>query len=287
MRTPGETSLKDKVRAISKAQGKPLNVVWRQLVLERFLFRISASAFREKFIFKGGMLLSHYIPLGRETADLDFLLRGLGADKNAVKEAIEEICLTPACDGFEFSVARLEVVDHLLTKYSGFELTLDAQCGTSRNKISIDIGVGEWAEVVSKEISLISNSKGPIFESDISLMVYPVEMIFAEKLQTACFRGAKNSRMKDYHDLFVLCRSAEKLNLKKVNLYCVRVFSDRKTPLSIVPQFEGQELRTLEALWNRHRGALVMDVQGELPKDFSSVVGAINSWLERNITSLQ
>ncbi|WP_202972541.1 nucleotidyl transferase AbiEii/AbiGii toxin family protein [Legionella drozanskii] len=36
--------------------------------------------------------------------------------------------------------------------------------------------------------------------------VYPVETIFAEKLETIISRGAANSRMKDYHDLLLLCR---------------------------------------------------------------------------------
>jgi hypothetical protein len=40
-----------------------------------------------------------------------------------------------------------------------------------------------------------------MFEGEISLVVYPPETIFAEKLETVLSKGAANSRMKDYHDL--------------------------------------------------------------------------------------
>jgi hypothetical protein len=42
----------------------------------------------------------------------------------------------------------------------------------------------------------------PIFEDEISLFAYPAESILAEKLQTVVFRADKNSRMKDYYDIF-------------------------------------------------------------------------------------
>ncbi len=50
------------------------NQVWKQLLLERFLARLSHSKHQQKFIFKGGLLLAQYLMIGRETADIDFSL---------------------------------------------------------------------------------------------------------------------------------------------------------------------------------------------------------------------
>lgn len=69
-----ECSVKDKLKIIAKEQNKRFNELWLNLVLERFLARLSGSAYAKKFVFKGGMLLARYIPLQRETKDLDFLL---------------------------------------------------------------------------------------------------------------------------------------------------------------------------------------------------------------------
>ena len=41
--------------------------------MERLLVRLSHFSYNEQFIFKGGLLLSYYITLGRETKDADLV----------------------------------------------------------------------------------------------------------------------------------------------------------------------------------------------------------------------
>ena len=53
-----ERSIKDRVKEIAKAENRTFNVVWKTLVLERFLARLSRSTQINNLIFKGGMLLS-------------------------------------------------------------------------------------------------------------------------------------------------------------------------------------------------------------------------------------
>lgn len=54
-----EQALKDRLKVIANSERRTFNDVWRELALERFLVRLSKSEYRDKFIFKGGMLLSH------------------------------------------------------------------------------------------------------------------------------------------------------------------------------------------------------------------------------------
>lgn len=69
-----EQALKDRLRTLAQEKKIPFNTCLKHLFLERFLVRLSRSSQSEKFIFKGGMLLSYLLKLGRETTDLDFLL---------------------------------------------------------------------------------------------------------------------------------------------------------------------------------------------------------------------
>lgn len=69
-----------------------------------------------------------------------------------------------------------------------------------KDKIQIDVGVGDAVEPKNLKIKLFQYRGKPFFEEAISLLVYPIETIFAEKLETVISKGAGNSRMKDYHD---------------------------------------------------------------------------------------
>jgi len=59
--------------------------------------------------------------------------------------------------------------------------------------------VGDLVKAVEENFEPFLYKGKPIFAGEISLLVYPVETIFAEKLETIISKGAANSRMKDYH----------------------------------------------------------------------------------------
>ena len=73
MTTDAEKSFKARLRNIAKETDRNPADLWQSLVLERFLVRLAASPYRSHFVLKGGVLLAKYMPLGRETRDLDFL----------------------------------------------------------------------------------------------------------------------------------------------------------------------------------------------------------------------
>ena len=85
-----EQALKARLKHISKELGKSFNEVWKLLVLERFLARLSRSEYSDKFIFKGGLLLSYYLVIGRETTDIDLLAKRLHAEKSHIEQIIQK-----------------------------------------------------------------------------------------------------------------------------------------------------------------------------------------------------
>ncbi len=49
-----ETALKERLKTVASKKETTVNKVWKQLLLERFLSRLSASSYHDKFIFKVG-----------------------------------------------------------------------------------------------------------------------------------------------------------------------------------------------------------------------------------------
>lgn len=85
-----EAALKARLKFIAKEKLKTFNEIWKQLLLERFLARLSRSMYREQFIFKGGLLLAQYIDLGRETTDIDFSMNKMKSEFSAIQHALRQ-----------------------------------------------------------------------------------------------------------------------------------------------------------------------------------------------------
>lgn len=80
-----EKSFKAKLRAIAKEKKRDPADLWQNLTLERFLVRLANSKHHKHFVLKGGILLSKYIEIGRETNDLDFLARRVSNEVAVLK----------------------------------------------------------------------------------------------------------------------------------------------------------------------------------------------------------
>jgi hypothetical protein len=99
-KSPLEESIKAKIKALAKERQATFAELWRNLILERFLSRLAHSQHREKFILKGGILLAKYIPIGRETQDLDFFIRNLSNAEQSLRPVLQTICDINANDSF-------------------------------------------------------------------------------------------------------------------------------------------------------------------------------------------
>lgn len=114
--------------------------------LERFLARLSRSAHVNKFIFKGGFLLSYLMKIGRETVDLDFLLIRMNAEVKGLQEVFEEIVSIPSDDGFTFSFENIEILSQPHMEYPGYRTIFKVSFAKMKDKIHVDVGVGDVVE---------------------------------------------------------------------------------------------------------------------------------------------
>lgn len=273
-----EQSLKDRLQTISKELGIRFNECWKKLLLERFLMRLSKSKYAKKFIFKGGFLLAYLMEIGRETTDLDFLLTSMSINEDEVKIAVENIISSKLEDGFSFAYESIETLEQPHMAYSGYRVTLKAFFGKMRDRIQIDIGIGDTVKPTSCDLLLFQYKGTPMFENEMSLLVYPPETIFAEKLETIISKGATNSRMKDYHDLILLIREQKIMDLARLQTAIKNTFQHRGTNVELI-DFSEQEIRTLEKLWTAHCKNLRNPAQLQLPENIFEVILEINKTL--------
>ncbi len=130
-----------------------------------------------------------------------------------------------------------------------------------------------------KELLLLSNSKGPLFEPFVTLKCYPIEFIFAEKLETLIYRGSENSRMKDYHDLYTLAASEKILNRENLAKAIRLVFEHRKTPFQLPIQFDSIAVEALQEYWKRYQKTALTRLSDQIAK----VIEVINQVLDQSL----
>ena len=68
------------------------------------------------------------------------------------------------------------------------------------------LGFGDLVQTQEKELLLLSNSKGPLFESSLTLNCYPIEFVFAEKLETAIFTRGREQPNEGFSRSLYYCQ---------------------------------------------------------------------------------
>jgi len=219
--------------------------------------------------------------IGRETVDLDFLLTYMNAEAKTLQEIFTEIVSIILDDGFTFSFENIHLLSQPHMEYPGYRIIFKTSFAKIKDKIHVDIGIGDKVEPLYREIKLFQYQEKSFFEESISLLVYPIETIFAEKLETILSKGSQNSRMKDFHDLLLLLRDTSLINSKKLQESVEKTCANRGTILQSI-QFDKSSYVILQQLWRAHlRGLGGITKELALPESITIVVDIINSGLKQ------
>ncbi|WP_245492602.1 nucleotidyl transferase AbiEii/AbiGii toxin family protein [Mesorhizobium sp. M4A.F.Ca.ET.090.04.2.1] len=169
--------------------------------LERLLYRLSISDLRDRFILKGGMLVTLWIEGGnRETRDADFLGYG-DANPEKLKAAFADIMAIGADDGLVFDIKDLTAAPiREEMEYGGVRLRTTAFLERSRIPVTIDIAFGDALAAAAQQFAYPSllGMETP------QIRTYPPATVIAEKFQAMVALGIANGRMKDYYDLWAI-----------------------------------------------------------------------------------
>jgi len=188
-------------------QGRPFQELLQYFVMERFLYRLSKSQFRDAFILKGALLLTAWrAPKSRPTMDIDLMGRTDNSLEH-IRFVVEEICgLAVEQDGVEFREETIEIQRIKEdAEYEGTRVRLTATVSKARLVVQIDIGFGDSIVPRPDEIEYPVLLEFPVPK----LLAYPRETVVAEKLEAITVLGVLNSRMKDYFDLMLLSQLYE------------------------------------------------------------------------------
>ena len=194
-------SLKGRINNYAKENGIAAQVVLQNFMFERFLERLSRSEYQQKFVIKGGMLVTAIVGIDtRSTMDLDTTLRNLPLTEPQIREAITTICSIPLDDEVSFQIVSIEHIrkDDV---YGGYRVRLDAAYDTILTPLSIDISTGDviTPSPVAYELHGMFNH-----ELKISLWGYNVETMLAEKVETILRRGILSTKPRDFYDVYIL-----------------------------------------------------------------------------------
>jgi Nucleotidyl transferase AbiEii toxin, Type IV TA system len=251
------------------------NLILTRYAIERLLYRISISTYRNQFLLKGALLFDLWFDIPhRPTRDADFL--GFGsAELPDIENIFREICAIETQDGVIFqqeSVNASEIRKE--ANYSGVRVILISLIDRARSQIQIDIGFGDAVYPDPEEADypvMIKEFKAP------KLQVYPRYTVVAEKLEALTTLGIANSRMKDFFDLRVLAQHAE-FDGDTLRKAVRATFDRRKTTLTGETPFGLTEAFSQDAQKRIQWSAFLRKNRLE-PQDLTEVVSIINRFL--------
>ncbi len=223
-----------RARLLNKARAESLdyNLVLTRFALERWLYRLSVSKYRDEFLLKGALLFDLWFDVPhRPTRDADLLGTG-DASISRLKSMFREICAIPFEDAIEFQAESIRAEQiRKEGNYPGVRLTLVGLLDGARCPVQIDVGFGDSVVPGPEAISypaMLEEMPGP------DLRGYPRYTVVAEKLEILVSLGIANSRMKDYFDLWILSRQCE-FDGETLRTAVAATFSRRSTPITGSP----------------------------------------------------
>ena len=251
-------SVRDRLLGRSRMTGEDFQFLLQRYTAERFLHQLGVSPHRDRYVLKGAMLFALWGgAIYRATRDLDFTGYG-SSDATAVLAAMREVCaVSVPDDGLAFDAATLTaepIRDN--AEYNGLRLRIQAMLGVARIPMQIDIGFGNAIEPPATEADYPTLLDMPAPR----VRTYPREAVVAEKLHAVLVLGERNSRYKDFYDLYVFARQFS-FEGERLKTAISATFQRRHTavepvlPTALAPRFytAGERARQWRAYLTRSR----------------------------------
>ena len=197
-----DASLRGKVRHLAKVHGLKPQEVLQMYLFEHLLMRLARSPYADKFVLKGGLLISSMTGIyQRTTMDMDATVVGMDMDEASVVEALQEICGTEVDDGMDFVFERIEPIRED-DEYANWRAHLRARYGRIDAPVKVDITTGDviYPAQVRHEFELMFD------QGTLDVLSYHPATVLAEKLETVLSRGEANTRSRDFYDLYAIPR---------------------------------------------------------------------------------
>jgi predicted nucleotidyltransferase component of viral defense system len=274
-------STRQKLLNKARKDQRPFAELLQYYAMERFLYRLSQSKYKDKFVLKGALaLLTWGAPTVRPTKDID-LLGKFDNDVEVTTQVISEICkqsVTPD-DGLVFDI---DAITGIKIKedadYQGVRVRFLSFLDTAKVTMQIDIGFGDsvYPKPEINTYPTLLDLPAP------KLLSYSKETTIAEKLEAMVKLGELNSRMKDFYDIWLLSRQFQfnGLDLQKA---ITGTFSQRGTELpSEIEAFTESFIKVKDVQWKAFRNNINSEA---IPVSFEEVISQIRSFIQPIVES--
>jgi len=246
--------------------------------MERFLFRLSQSAWSERFIVKGALMLRDWdAAVARPTRDIDFL----GHIENtpaAVREAVLEcLAVAVADDGLVFS-EEIKVTQAMLDdRYPGLRVKIRGDLAGARFTMRLDVGVDDAVVPAPGWVDY-----PPLLDAPAPrILAYDPATAVAEKFESIVELGLINSRLKDFYDLWMLAGTLSFDGQRLANALSATFRArgtelPKETPVALTTTFVEQSATS--AMWRSYRSRLAA-AGIDAPGDLAEVVLVIEAFM--------
>ena len=276
-------SVKERLKNYAKKNHRVVQDVFIVYVLERTLYRLSISKYKDQFILKGGILLYGLYEgdFTRATTDIDLLGTGISNEADKMKTVFSNIFSMECDDPIAFQLDTLKVPNITEFKhYHGLNVSILALLDRTRIPVSIDIGFGDivYPDWVTMDYPTLLDDAPP------QMYAYSIESVIAEKFEAIVSLGEVNGRLKDFYDI---CRLSEKQDFEGDVLQSaiLETFQNRKTSFEKIAAFEGGFCEDPLRI-SRWKGFLRQKNVQE-PIDFSDAIDTLRIFLNPIVESIR
>ena len=138
-------SVQARLQNHAHATKRPFQELLHYYAIERFLYRLSTTSHRARFVLKGALMLHVWdAPLARATKDVDFLGR-LDNSLENLERVIREVCsaeVEPDGVAFDPATVKTERIKED-ADYEGVRVRFVGLLGKARVAMQIDVGFGD------------------------------------------------------------------------------------------------------------------------------------------------
>ena len=277
-------SVHQRLLNVGKQTSRPFNEIVQYYAIERWLYRLAKSDYRERFVLKGAlMLLVWKTSVTRPTRDIDFLARASN-DLESIRGLIAEVCgLSVENDGMAFdpgSVTTERIAED--ADYEGVRASFSALLGNTRLHMQVDIG---FSDVITPDPIAITYPT-ILAQPAPELRAYNRETVIAEKFEVMVSLGEINSRMKDFFDVWLLAESFDFDGSALAN--AIReTFARRRTRIDIEPICFAHRFAHDPAKSKQWTAFLRRSLLTSAPSAFFEIVERIKLFLQPVATALE
>jgi len=252
--------------------------------MERFLYRLSKSKHKEDIILKGALMFRVWDVKGRRiTLDIDFLAY-FDNKLESIEKLVKEICRTEVePDGLIFDESTLTTSTLKEgAEYEGVRVNFEARLAEAKIPIQIDFGFGDkiYPGPVKINYPTLLDLPGP------KIKAYPVESVISEKFSAMIEKGAGNSRMKDFYDIWLL-KKTNMINKDKLKGAIKATFENREYEIpsgeEIFPDIFFQENSSKQVQWKSFVSKNSLEIA---PEELAEIVREINGLMKEVLLEL-